>query len=67
MSCIGRDEDMPMHVHSVNYEPGHRIIAPNHSRFDSMVFHMSGHWHFTLDIYEGDQRQRLTQKISAKR
>lgn len=56
-----------MHVHSVNYEPGHRIIAPNHTRFDSMVFRMPSHWHFTLDIYEGDQRQRLTQKISAKR
>ena len=66
-SRIRVDAGMPMHGHGMNYTPSERKIGPGHSSFDGMVFHMPGHWQITFDVYEGDKRQRLTQKISVKR
>jgi len=66
-SRIRVDAGMPMHGHGMNYKPSERKIGPGHSSFDGMVFHMPGHWRITFDVYEGDKRQRLTQKISVKR
>lgn len=66
-SRIRVDAGMPMHGHGMNYKPSERKIGPGHSSFDGMVFHMPGHWQITFDVYEGDKRQRLTQKISVKR
>jgi hypothetical protein len=66
-SRIRVDAGMPMHGHGMNYTPSERKIGPGHSSFDGMVFHMPGHWQITFDVYEGDKRQRLTQKTSVKR
>lgn len=66
-SRIRVDAGMPMHGHGMNYKPSERKIGPGHSAFDGMVFHMPGHWQITFDVYEGDKRQRLTQKVSVKR
>jgi hypothetical protein len=66
-SRIRVDAGMPMHGHGMNYQPSERKIGPGHSSFDGMVFHMPGHWQIMFDVYKGDKRKRLTQKISVKR
>lgn len=66
-SRIRVDAGMPMHGHGMNYKPSERKIGPGHSSFDGMVFHMPGHWQITFDVFEGDKRQRLTQKVSVRR
>ena len=66
-SRIRVDAGMPMHGYGMNYKPSERKIGPGHSSFDGMVFHMPGHWQIMFDVYEGDKRQRLNQKISVKR
>lgn len=66
-SRIRVDAGMPMHGHGMNYKPSERKLGPGHSAFDGMVFHMPGHWQITFDVFEGDKRQRLTQKVSVKR
>lgn len=66
-SSIKVDAGMPMHGHGMNYKPAERKLAPGHSAFDGMVFHMPGKWQFTFDVYEGDKRQRLTEKVTVGR
>tara|TARA_R110002110_G_scaffold138490_3_gene324409 strand:- start:427 stop:879 length:453 start_codon:yes stop_codon:yes gene_type:complete len=66
-SRIRVDAGMPMHGHGMNYTPSERKIGPGHSAFDGLVFHMPGRWLITFDIYDGDKRQRLTQKVSVRR
>ena len=66
-SKIRVDAGMPAHGHGMNYTPGERRIGPGHSAFDGLVFHMPGTWQITVDVYDGDKRQRLTRKVSVKR
>lgn len=66
-SKIRVDAGMPAHGHGMNYTPGERRIGPGHAAFDGFVFHMPGTWQITVDVYDGDKRQRLTRKVSVKR
>jgi len=66
-SRIEVDAGMPMHGHGMNYTPAERKLAPGHSAFDGMVFHMPGNWQFTFDVYQGDTRRRLTEKVTVGR
>lgn len=61
------DAAMPMHGHGMNYQPGMRKIAPGHAAFDGLVFHMPGDWVLSLDLFDGDTRTRLTQKVTLRR
>ena len=62
-SRIRVDAGMPAHGHGMNYKSSEKKIGPGHSRFDGMVFHMPGAWQITFDVFEGDKRQRLTEKV----
>ena len=61
------DAGMPMHGHGMNYPPSEKKLGPGHSKFDGMVFHMPGAWQITFDVYEGDERRRLTEKVKIRR
>lgn len=63
MAGIRVDAGMPMHGHGMNYKPSEKKLGPGHSRFNRMVFHMPGSWQITFDVFEGDKRQRLTEKV----
>ena len=62
-SRIRVDAGMPMHGHGMNYMPSEKKPGPGHSQFNGMVFHMPGAWQITFDVFEGDKRQRLTEKV----
>tara|TARA_Y100001934_G_C12052609_1_gene631479 strand:+ start:635 stop:790 length:156 start_codon:yes stop_codon:yes gene_type:complete len=47
----------------MNYKPSEKKLGPGHSRFNGMVFHMPGAWQITFDVFDGDKRQRLTEKV----
>lgn len=66
-SRIRVDAGMPMHGHGMNYTPSEKKIGPGHSMFDGMLFHMPGAWQITFDVYEGDKRRRLTEKVKIGR
>lgn len=66
-SRIRIDAAMPMHGHGMNYLPSERKLGPGHSAFDGLVFHMPGNWQYTFDVYDGDKRRRLTQKVTIGR
>ena len=65
VACV--DAGMPMHGHGMNYTPSEKKLGPGHSKFDGMVFHMPGAWQITFDVYEGDKRRRLTEKVKIGR
>ena len=64
---IGVDAGMPMHGHGMNYKPSEKTIAPGHSEFDGLVFHMPGSWTITFDIFEGSSKKRMEQKVMIRR
>tara|TARA_R110000868_G_scaffold2930_4_gene19932 strand:+ start:4642 stop:5064 length:423 start_codon:yes stop_codon:yes gene_type:complete len=66
-SRIRVDAGMPMHGHGMNYTPGEKKLAPGHSTFDGLVFHMPGKWRIAFDVYEGDARTRLTRNVTVGR
>lgn len=66
-SRIRVDAGMPMHGHGMNYKPSEKKLGPGHSTFDGMVFHMPGNWQITFDVFDGDTRQRLTEKVTIRR
>jgi hypothetical protein len=64
---IAVDAGMPMHGHGMNYKPSEKTIAPGHSEFDGLVFHMPGSWTITFDIFEGSSKKRMEQKVMIRR
>lgn len=66
-SRIRVDAGMPMHGHGMNYAPSERKLGPGHSAFDGLVFHMPGNWQIAFDVFEGETRRRLVQKITIGR
>lgn len=66
-SRIRVDAGMPMHGHGMNYTPTERRIAPGHSEFDGLMLHMPGEWVLTFDIYDGEARTRIAQKVRISR
>lgn len=66
-SRIRVDAGMPMHGHGMNYRPSERKLGPGHSAFDGLVFHMPGKWQISFDIFEGETRERLIQKVTIGR
>lgn len=66
-SRIRVDAGMPMHGHGMNYKPSEKKLGPGHSTFDGMLFHMPGKWQITFDVFDGDKRQRLTEKVTLGR
>lgn len=66
-SRIRVDAGMPMHGHGMNYKPSESKIGPGHSKFEGLVFHMPGAWQITFDVYEGNTRKRLTEKVKIGR
>lgn len=66
-SRIRVDAGMPVHGHGMNYTPSERKLGPGHSTFDGLVFHMPGTWQFAFDVFEGEKRQRLVQKVTVGR
>lgn len=61
------DAGMPMHGHGMNYTPSEKKIAPGHSVFEGLVFHMPGQWSITFDAFDGETRQRIEQKVRIAR
>jgi hypothetical protein len=66
-SRIRVDAGMPTHGHGMNYTPSESKLGPGHSTFDGLVFHMPGRWQITFDIFEGEKRRRLLQKVTIGR
>ena len=64
---IGVDAGMPMHGHGMNYKPSEKVVAPGHSEFDGLLFHMPGSWTITFDVFEGTTKKRIEQKVTIRR
>ena len=64
---IGVDAGMPMHGHGMNYKPSEKVIAPGHSEFDGLLFHMPGSWTIVFDVFEGSAKKRIEQKVMIRR
>jgi hypothetical protein len=64
VSEIVLDARMPAHGHGMNYRPRAEQTGPGRFRFTGLMLHMAGTWRLTFDLFQGEQRTRLTQEVT---
>ena len=60
------DATMPAHGHGMNYRPAVAMLGAGRFRFTGLMLHMPGTWRVSFDLYQGDQRTRLTHDVDLK-
>jgi hypothetical protein len=63
---VAVDAQMPDHKHGMNYRPTIVPGGDGRYRVDGLVFHMPGHWEFSIDVRAGEESERLTHDFILK-